>query len=302
MLHPPLSDARLGARLHKLVGAGAGAAQRELAARALIPAPGSDTWLALYQLWALGQAPHAELAGRTAGELPGPAIFAALADPLLPAPALDFMARRRIAHADELAVLVRHPQVHADSLALVARCGPPRACEAIAIAHPRLLAAPAILSALARNPRCPAAALHAAVELGARERVPGLRGLLQALLSGHVPHDRSDDHAERQVAAMRSCAGEDLAPAPPLPPDPDDAPADAPAPALLAPSPAVPAPTRPSAPYSARVAKVLDPRTPLPLAMSLLWRLRRADLRRVADARRLPRPLVTAARRRLGQP
>ncbi|MFY0535379.1 hypothetical protein [Nannocystis pusilla] len=214
MLHPPLSDARLGARLHKLVGPGAGPAQRELAARALIPAPGSDTWLTLYQLWALGHPPHAELAGRTAAELPGPTIFAALADPLLPASALDFMARRRLGHADELAVLVRHPQVHADTLALVARCGPPRACEAIALAHPRLLAAPAILAALARNPRCPSAALHAAVELGARERVPGLRGLLRALLSGHVPHDRSDDHAARQLAALRSRAGEDLASAP----------------------------------------------------------------------------------------
>ena len=296
MLHPPLSDARLGARLHKLVGLDAGPAQRELAARALIPAPGSDTWLALYQLWALGHAPHAELAGRTATELSAPAIFAALADPLLPAPALDFMARRRIAQPDELAVLVRHPQVHADTLALLARCGPPRACEAIAIAHPRLLAAPAILSALARNPRCPAAALLAAVELGARERVPGLRGLLQALLSGHVPHDRSDDYAERQFAALRSRADEDLASAPPLPPDPEDAPVPAP----LAPTSAVLAPTRPSAPYTARVAKVLDPRTPLPLAMSLLWRLRRTDLQRVADARRLPRPLVAAARRRLG--
>ena len=71
MLHPPLSDARLGARLTQIVGPRASAAQRELAARALFPAPGSETWLALYHLWALGQAPHAELAGRTAAELPG---------------------------------------------------------------------------------------------------------------------------------------------------------------------------------------------------------------------------------------
>ncbi|MDC0717272.1 hypothetical protein [Nannocystis bainbridge] len=298
MLHPPLSDARLGARVHRLVGPDAGPAQRELAARALVPASGSDTWLALYHLWALGHAPHADIAGRTAVELPGPAIFAALADPLLPAPALDFMARRRLTHADELAVLVRHPQVDADTLALVARCGPPRACEAIALAHARMLAAPAILAALARNPRCPGAILHAAVELGARERAPGLRGLLQALLSGHVPHDRSDDHAARQLAALRSRAGDDLDPAPPLPPDPpvDDLPVPL-APAL-APLPLAPARSLP--PPAAGVACVLDPTTPLPLAMSLLWRLRRPDLRRVADARRLPRPLVAAARRRLG--
>lgn len=299
MLHPPLSDARLGGRLAKLVGPGASAAQRELAARALLPAPGSDPWLALYHLWATGLAPHADLAGRTAAELSGPAIYAALADPLLPAPALDFMARRRLAHPDELAVLVRHPQVHADTLALLARCGPPRACEAIAIAHPRLLAAPQILAALARNPRCPAATLHAAVELGARERVPGLRGLRDALLSGHVPHDRSDDHAARLLAALRSRAGEDLDPAPPLPPDPDDLPAPRELALVVAPAPAPPPPrTR----HVAQVDQVLDPTTPLPLAMSLLWRLRRPDLRRVADARRLARPLVAAARRRLGEP
>ncbi|WP_170136036.1 hypothetical protein [Nannocystis exedens] len=200
-------------------------------------------------------------------------------------------------------MLVRHPQVDADTLALVARCGPPRACEAIALAHARLLAAPAILAALARNPRCPSAALHAAVELGARERVPGLRGLLHALLSGHVPHDRSDDHAARLLAAMRSRAGEDLAPAPPLPADPPDPGADdLPAPVELGPAPVAAAPPRPVAAHAAGVTRVLDPATPLPLAMSLLWRLPRSDLRRVADARRLPRPLVAAARRRLGLP
>lgn len=308
MLHPPLSDARLGPRVSKVVGPGASAAQRELVARALLPLPGAETWLALYQLWALDRPPHAELAGRTAADLPGPAIFAALADPLLPAPALDFMARRRLDRADELPVLVRHPQVDAATLALVARAGPPRACEAIALAHPRLLAAPAILSALARNPRCPPASLRAAVELGARERVPGLRGLLAALLSGHVLHDSCDAHRERLLAAARSRAGEDLAPAPPLPPDPDEPEIPAPVgPAPLAgraPRAAPPAPacTPVARPYAARVDQVLDPKTPLPLAMSLLCRLRRADLRRVADARRLPAPLVAAARRRLGPP
>jgi hypothetical protein len=45
---------------------------------------------------------------------------------------------------------------------------------------------------------------------------------------------------------------------------------------------------------------VLDPATPLPLAMSLLHQLRAADLRRVAAARRLAPALVAAARRRAG--
>ena len=44
---------------------------------------------------------------------------------------------------------------------------------------------------------------------------------------------------------------------------------------------------------------MLDRRTPLPEAMSLLHLLRPADLRIVAEARHLADPLVTAARRRV---
>ncbi len=53
--------------------------------------------------------------------------------------------------------------------------------------------------------------------------------------------------------------------------------------------------------YAARLELVLDPRTPLPLAMGQLHRLRVPDLRRVAAARRLPTALTTAARRRVGE-
>lgn len=292
--HPLLDPARLGPRVTRLVGAGATPAQRELAARALVPLPGAESWLALYQLWAEDRPPHAAIAGRTAGELPSAAILAALADPLLPAPALDFMARRRFAHEAELVVLVRHPQLGADAACLLARCGPARVCEAICAAQQRFLAAPAILSALARNPSCPPASLHAALELGARERAPGLAGLRAALLSGHVLVDSPPDQAAWLARARGSRPGEALEPAPPLPPDP----------AALAPlAPAGPPAARPrveARPYAARVDQILDPSTPLPLAMSLLRGLRPGDLRRVAAARRLPQPLVAAARRRLG--
>lgn len=295
-MHPPLGEARLGARLLKIVGPQATPAMRELAARALVPLIGAETWLALYHLWAVGDEPHAGLAGRTAAELPGPPIFAALADPLVPPPALDFMARRRLARADELAVLVRHPMVADATLELVARCAPARVCEAIAAAHRRLLACPTIAAALACNPNCPPSALHAAVELGARERVPGLRGLQRALLSGHVRPDSPDDHAARLEAAARSRPGDPL-PAPALPPDPADDPDDDPA----APAPVhTQADSPPATPPRPGVDVVLDPKTPLPLAMSLLSRLRAPDLRRVVQARRLPPVLVAAARRRLG--
>jgi len=66
-------------------------------------------------------------------------------------------------------------------------------------------------------------------------------------------------------------------------------------PAVRAPSPR---PT-PVSTYAESVTRVLDPRTPLTVAMSLIHRLRPADLRRVAAARHLPDALVTAARRRL---
>lgn len=295
-MHPPLGEARLGPRAFRAVGPQATAGQRELAARALLPLPGPETWLALYHLWATGEEPLATIAGRTAAELPGPPIAAVLADPKIPAAALDFMARRRLGREGELAVLVRHPMVGDATLELVARCGPPRVCEAIAAAHRRVLACPSILAALARNPECPPDALIAAAEVGARERAPGLRGLHQVLLSGHGEKDSPDERARRVAAAARSRPGEDLESAPALPPDPDDAPAPAPR-APSAPAPAAHARTRA---HASRVDLVLDPRTPLPLAMSLLVRLRPPDLRRVAQARRLPAPLVAAARRRLG--
>lgn len=67
-------------------------------------------------------------------------------------------------------------------------------------------------------------------------------------------------------------------------------------------SPVRPAPRRTTAlgSYAERLELVLDPATPLPLAMSQLHRLRAPDLRRVAAARRLPSALVAAARRRVG--
>jgi hypothetical protein len=52
--------------------------------------------------------------------------------------------------------------------------------------------------------------------------------------------------------------------------------------------------------YAEQVLRVLDPATPLPVAMSLLHRLRAPDLRRVAAAPRLPPALIAAARRRTG--
>ncbi len=69
-----------------------------------------------------------------------------------------------------------------------------------------------------------------------------------------------------------------------------------------APPSTAPAPRRPSAlgSYAERLELVLDPGTPLTLAMSQLHRLRAPDLRRIAAARRLPPALVAAARRRVG--
>ena len=52
--------------------------------------------------------------------------------------------------------------------------------------------------------------------------------------------------------------------------------------------------------YEAQVQRVLDPATPLPLAMSLLHRLRAPELRLVAAGKRLAPALVAAARRRTG--
>lgn len=68
-----------------------------------------------------------------------------------------------------------------------------------------------------------------------------------------------------------------------------------------APTPApIPAPARqPAISYADRVARVLDRRTPLTVAMSLLYQLRARDLRRVAAARHLDAALVSAARRRV---
>ena len=67
-------------------------------------------------------------------------------------------------------------------------------------------------------------------------------------------------------------------------------------------APACPGPRPAPRSYADRVELVLNPSTPLPLAMSELHRLRAPDLRRVAAARRLSPALVAAARRRAGTP
>lgn len=97
--------------------------------------------------------------------------------------------------------------------------------------------------------------------------------------------------------------------------DPDEVPPPAPRGPAARPHWTPPAPDGPAPPpaprsprpgtahphsHTERLELVLDPNTPLTLAMSQLHRLPLPDLRRVAAARRLPSALVAAARRRVG--
>ena len=384
--HAGLDDALLGPRLVRLLAPDSPLPAREMVARGLAPLAGAEPWLALYQLWVRGGPTLAELASRTAGELPAAVMMTALADPHLPPVVLDFMARRRIRSPETLRLVVHHPRVHEGTLGALARAAPEMVCSAIAKNQRRWLACPAIAEQLVRNPCCDRSTAHAVLELGAREGIVGLAELRRRALSGAVLEDSSEAHARATAWMLRSGPNDpfpdlgavtspaagltlragpgsreslaDAAPAPatrrlhlpglgregsasladlgggdggdgsddlddldlPIGDDWDDeqdpalalppaprrpltpgllsTPVGSPPPALL--RPAVARAVSSSLPYAAQVRLVLDPGTPLPLAMSLLHRLRAPELRRVAAGRRLAPALVTAARRRTG--
>ncbi len=387
--HAGLDDAQLGPRLARLLAPDSPLPAREMVARGLAPLAGSEPWLALYQLWVRGGPTLAELASRTAGELPAAVLMTALADPHLPPVVLDLMARRRIRNPETLRLVVYHPRVHEATLGVLARAAPEMVCSAIAKNQRRWLACPAIAEQLVRNPCCDRATAHAVLELGARESIAGLAELRRRALAGATLHDGPEAHARAIAWMLRSgpndpfpALGEIAAPGLSLRAGPGpsarvgshahgDAPArgsrrlqlpgpasdandisdaldgndgnddlddldlpigddwddehdptlalpPAPRRALVVSPPPPPAgPPRqlelPRAPstraasrpqtqrsYAAQVSLVLDPATPLPLAMSLLHRLRAPDLRRVAAGRRLAPALIAAARRRRG--
>jgi len=387
--HAGLDDAQLGPRLARLLAPDSPLPAREMVARGLAPLAGSEPWLALYQLWVRGGPTLAELASRTAGELPAAVLMTALADPHLPPVVLDMMARRRIRNPETLRLIVHHPRVHAATLGVLARAAPEMVCSAIAKNQRRWLACPAIAEQLVRNPCCDRSTAHAVLELGARESLAGLAELWRRALAGATLHDGPEAHARATAWMLRSgphdpfpelgeiaapglslrvvpgprestarAAGHAHAdalarvsrrfqlPGPasdandtsdaldasddlddldlPIGDDWDDerdptlALPPAPRRALVLSPPPPPAgvprqlelPRTPStrgAPrpetrrsHAAQVQLVLDPATPLPLAMSLLHRLRAPELRRVAAGRRLAPALVAAARRRTG--
>ncbi|HEY0138862.1 MAG TPA: hypothetical protein VGB85_32475, partial [Nannocystis sp.] len=141
--HAGLDDALLGPRLVRLLAPDSPLPAREMVARGLAPLAGAEPWLALYQLWVRGGPTLAELASRTAGELPAAVVMTALADPHLPPVVLDFMARRRIRGPETLRLVVHHPRVHDSTLGVLARAAPEMVCSAIAKNQRRWLACPA---------------------------------------------------------------------------------------------------------------------------------------------------------------
>ena len=117
-----------------------------------------------------------------------------------------------------------------------------------------------------------------------------------------IGDDWDDEPADVDVPAPRGTVPLPELELPPAAPRPGRALVRAPQ-QLELPTPAPaprPTPARVAPAYRDSLARVLDPTTPLPQAMSLLHRLRAADLRRVAATRRLAPALLAAARRRTG--
>lgn len=206
--HVPLTEPELGPGVWKAVRPEAPVPLQGMVARGLAPLPPRDLVVALYQLWVTNVPELAEQAAKTVVGLPPKILGAALADPTVPAGALDFVGRKLPKEVHALEAIVRHPRVHDQTLVGLGRLCPEAICDILADNQERWLRCPAIVESLYQNPNCRMSVAQRMLELAVREgldlRLPNIEEIKQALFASRdepEPEEdpEADDEQFRQV-------------------------------------------------------------------------------------------------------
>jgi hypothetical protein len=188
----------------RAAGPNAPAPVKLMAARGMAPLPPADLAAVLYQLHLSPEAPVAQAALKSAGELPDPLLLAALAAPLDPR-VLDFFARQVGKRPTLVEVVLLNRATHDETLRHLAMTQGEAVLELIAKNEERLLRAPDVIAALYLNPRTRMSTAQRVVELAARnnvrvEAIPAFDEIARAV-SGE-PVSTSDDEAFREAATL----------------------------------------------------------------------------------------------------
>jgi hypothetical protein len=167
----PLDAAALSAlspAAHKALAPGPG---RMMAARGLVPLPRpAELATVLYQLVASDPA-LAAAAQSSADALPDKVLGAAIADPDIAAPVLDWLAPRARKQPALFEALVLNPAVADTTVVDLAADGSAREVDLIADNEQRLLRCPDIIAAMYANPQARMSTVDRAVELAVRNNV-----------------------------------------------------------------------------------------------------------------------------------
>lgn len=180
---------------------------RDMGAKGIAPglAP-HELVMILYQLQFDDQVKDA--AQKTFKELPDElAMVAAQAE--LPAPVLDFCARRWLSHRGRLERLLRNPALDDQTVAFIAGKGDDHIAEVVAENQNRLTRTPEIIAQLYNNPKAHQSTLDRVLEFAHRQGVsfeglPALQKALEAnLLDAKLQNQRGQDKKASDAATAR---------------------------------------------------------------------------------------------------
>ncbi len=185
LAHTPLDPTTLGPDAQRAL---ASDGARMMAARGLAPISRPRDLLALlYQLSVEGNQAVREAAQKTAGELPDALLVGAVEDPALDPRVLDHMAPRLADKPGLMQRLILNPATADETIAEIARRTGPELLDLIAQNEQRLLASPAIIAAMYKNPRARMSTVDRAIELAVRNQltvadIPAWDDLVAAVL------------------------------------------------------------------------------------------------------------------------
>jgi hypothetical protein len=149
-----------------------------------------------------------QTAQQTFKELPDELALAA-AGAELPAPVLDFCARRWLSKRDRLERLLRNPALDDQTVAFLAGKGDDHIAEVVAENQSRLIRTPLIIAQLYTNPKAHQSTLDRVLEFAHRqgvsfEGIPALQKALEAnLLDAKLQNQRGQDKKVDDQAASR---------------------------------------------------------------------------------------------------
>ena len=165
-----LAPEQMSEGLRKVVGPGAPAALKMMAARGLAPLKPAEQVTALYQIWLEPDEALRQAASKSATELGDKVLTTALAETLDPR-VLHFLSERLLARAVIYEALLLNRGLADDSVVLLAAHAGERELEIMSVNEERILRCPAILTAMYMNQATRQSTIDRLVELCARNRV-----------------------------------------------------------------------------------------------------------------------------------